>query len=138
MSTGQDGSCPRRGGRDSLVGGPEDNHPQIAAPLRTLRASSAHSHLLRGPAYVVQLSQTSFLGPPSEKKILKFGLISAYFSPSTGTPIYRASRRAVSCFYILSRSFSPLRFFRSEVVATGCLEISYFTKTTPSVLIKML
>jgi len=38
MPTGQDGSCPRRGGRDSWVGGPEDNHPQIAAPLRTLRA----------------------------------------------------------------------------------------------------
>ncbi|MFA6362878.1 hypothetical protein [Methanoregula sp.] len=38
-----------------MVGGPEDNHPQIAAPLRTLRAPSAHSHLLRRPAYLMQL-----------------------------------------------------------------------------------
>ena len=38
MPTGHDGSRPRHGGRDSRVGGPEDNHPQIAAPLRTLRA----------------------------------------------------------------------------------------------------
>jgi hypothetical protein len=57
MPTGHDGSRPRHGGRDSKVGGPEDNHPQIAAPLRTLRAPSAHSHLLRGPAYIVKLPQ---------------------------------------------------------------------------------
>jgi hypothetical protein len=57
MPTGHDGSHPRHGGWDARGGGPEDNHPQIAAPLRTLRAPSAHSHLLRGPAYVVQLPQ---------------------------------------------------------------------------------
>jgi len=34
---------------------------KIAAPLRTLRAPSAHSHMLRGPAYFVLLSRASFI-----------------------------------------------------------------------------
>jgi len=41
-------------------GGPEDNPPQIDAPLRTLSTSSAHSHLLLGPAYLMQRPKPHF------------------------------------------------------------------------------
>jgi hypothetical protein len=49
---------------------------QIAAPLRTLRAPLAHSHLLRGPAHLVQLPKPQFLTPTPEKMtfILAFRL----------------------------------------------------------------
>jgi hypothetical protein len=40
----------------------------IAAPLRTLRAPLAHSHLLRGPAYVVKLLQNPIFRTSVGKK----------------------------------------------------------------------
>ena len=52
-------------------------YSNIAAPLRTLRAPSAHSHLLRGPAYVVQLPQNLIFRSSLGKKILIF----AFFRP---------------------------------------------------------
>ena len=59
-------------------GGLEDNSLQNAAPLRTLRAPSAHSHLLRGPAYVIQLPQNLIFRTSPGKKDPHIRVFSAF------------------------------------------------------------
>ena len=66
------GGSPRGEGRSPVERNLSEIIVQIAAPLRTLRAPSAHSHLLRGSAYLVQLPKTPFLIPSPEKTTLIF------------------------------------------------------------------
>jgi|GEM_PF-4832671 len=55
------GASARTSEHDRASSYPVNRWGRIAAPLRTLRAPSAHSHMLRGPAYFVLLSRASFI-----------------------------------------------------------------------------